>query len=182
VLRMARPVQLFQLMELRSAGRLTSPPAGDDLLTLLRNDHRSILLWLAALADADEDEAQRASLLEDVHLAMLAHGRAEEAVVRRALERDPALCVAARLDHESHVRIELVLGELIAARPAGDAWMTRARYLLELVRQHVIEEEASLFTMLRSAIRADGLRAMGGQFMTARLVELGNIDGQRAGD
>ena len=148
--------------------RLSAPPQGEDLLALLRNDHRCFLLWLAALADPDEDVTQRASMFEDLRLGLLAHGRAEAAVLEAVVAHDASLRRVLLADREERALIERLVEELHAQRPEGDVWLARVRTLLGLLRHHVVQQEAVVFPVLRAALGDDERQSLTDHFRTAR--------------
>jgi len=158
--------------------RLNTSRDGEDLTRLLREDHRTFLTCLASLADPEQrDPRRRRGLLETLQVGLVAHARAEEAILREALDGVASLRVPIQVVCEQHALVERLLTELASAHPAGELWLAKVTVLFHVVRQQVEDEETLLFPALHDC-GAARQRALAGRFLTERLQQLPVIDAE----
>lgn len=142
---------------------MSSKPAAKnstDVLKLLAAQHAEVD---ALFAQIEDGAGNRSELLTELADKLAAHAAAEEKVFY------PAVMARSTSDklHESveeHLQIKRVLADLIAMRPDDENFKAKIKVLKEDVSHHAhSEEEGKLFPMLRAAMSADELAAIGNE-------------------
>ena len=129
-----------------------------DVLQLLTEQHREVDALFEKIESGTGDPA---ALLAELADKLAAHAAAEEKVFY------PAVMARSTSDklHESveeHLQIKRVLADLIAMKPDHENFKAKIKVLKEDVSHHAHEEEeGKLFPILRSAMSADQLAAIG---------------------
>jgi hypothetical protein len=147
----------------------------DELLRLLRRDHRELEMALMELASPDLQLPQRRTILDGVRLMIAAHGAAEDIVVYAAFARIPAtqalqlLVEQARVAHD---QLDAILARLLATPVASPAWFDLVHLLRLRAEAHASREENDLLPALCAAVPPDLYRSLAGAFATERLRQL----------
>jgi hemerythrin superfamily protein len=129
-----------------------------DVLQLLAEQHREVDALFEKIESGAGDPV---ALLAELADKLAAHAAAEEKVFY------PAVMAQSTSDklHESveeHLQIKRVLADLIAMKPDHENFKAKIKVLKEDVSHHAHEEEeAKLFPVLRDALSADQLAAIG---------------------
>lgn len=155
----------------RKSSRSATRAAGDhDALSLLKNDHAQVRKLFARFAKLkDEDEDEKAGLIEQACAALTVHATLEEELFYPALRgviEDDGLLDEAQVEHAAAKQMiaQLQDGKLEGAM--RDATFT---VLGEYVNHHIEEEEGTMFKQIkRSDIDLDSL----GEEMEARKHDL----------
>lgn len=136
----------------------------DDLITVLREDHRAVERVFDELQSRQGGLAQRSALAQHVITTLVRHAVAEERylypLVRRELPDGDA-----RADREisEHTETERVMDDLDAVELDDHRFETLLTELIGQVRNHIEEEEHELFPRLLQAVPDDVLRELGGK-------------------
>lgn len=146
-----------------------------DALTLLRDEHRAMVELFtqidsipSSLPADDEAMQRRRTLFEQVSMSLTRHAMAEEELlyplVRRELPDGDALA-----DHalDEHQEVKETLARLEKMSPDNLDFDVEFRALMAAVREHVGEEEGTLFEQLRQHVDADALNELGRQIQNA---------------
>jgi len=158
----------------RSKPARTSDPAtkGQDAIALLTADHKAVkalFKQFEQLAEQDEDDEGKATLVEQICNALTIHAEVEEEIfypaVREAIE-DDALMDEADVEHAS---AKDLIGQLEKMAPGDDHYDAKVTVLGEYINHHVEEEEGEMFAKAR---RADVDTAALGEEMAKRKAEL----------
>lgn len=142
-----------------------------DLLTLLQRDHLDLQKELTLLLDPAATVAELRGALDGVRLGLTAHAEAEDIVLGQ-LETIRPLDVLIAQARAAHLAQENALLALVSARPGSARWRERACHLRELVHQHALQEEQSLFPGLRLHVPPEVYNELAGAFATQRLRQL----------
>ncbi|MBW3668177.1 MAG: hemerythrin domain-containing protein [Actinobacteria bacterium] len=138
----------------------TVTAARPDAVELLIADHRTVeqlfqQLELASKTSAVENQRDLAQrLVRDLSV----HAAAEEQVLYPTLRR--SLDEGDRLADEGvaeHAELKQLLADLDSAQPGDDRFFPGFRRVMEIVRAHVAEEEATVLPRLRQALGQDAL-------------------------
>lgn len=138
------------------------PIAGDDILSIIHDDHQKIDALFADYADASNDTA-KLEVVRRIYLALLPHAQAEEEIFY------PALAAAAGDDDAieeaigEHAAAKKTLESILAASPADPTYNMKVRMLQKEIQHHVREEETELFAEARDA--GLDLEALGRRFI-----------------
>ena len=153
------------------------PIAGDDILSIIHDDHQKIDALFADYARASDDAA-KLDVVRQIYRTLLPHAQAEEEIFY------PALAAAAGDDDA----IEEAIGEraaakktlesILAASPADPTYNMKVRMLEKEIQHHVREEETELFAEARDA--GLDLEALGRKFIE-RKAELTPLVEQQLG-
>jgi hemerythrin superfamily protein len=135
-----------------------------DVLELLASQHREVDELLDKLAQGSGD---RRALFVELADKLAAHAAAEEKVFYPAVMSEQT----SELLHESveeHLAVKRVLADLITMDIDDDEFDAKLSVLQEQVSHHAHEEEEDkLFPMLRTAMSADELAAIGNEYLVA---------------
>jgi len=139
---------------------------------LLTADHKAVkalFKQFEQLAEQDEDDEGKATLVEQICNALTIHAEVEEEIfypaVREAIE-DDALMDEADVEHAS---AKDLIGQLEKMAPGDDHYDAKVTVLGEYINHHVEEEEGEMFAKAR---RADVDTAALGEEMAKRKAEL----------
>jgi len=142
-----------------------------DIRTLLRKDHEEALDLAKRICEAAKGE-QRKALFKKLKPALVAHSRAEEAVVYRpliALKQDQDARGIGLEGFVEHGLLDALLEKLSASRsPDSEIWAANAKVLHELLQHHVDEEQSTMFGELGKNFDDAQLEAMGKKFVAAK--------------
>jgi len=145
---------------------------GQDAIALLTADHKAVKALFKKfeqLAEQDEDDDAKASLVEQICNELKIHAELEEEIfypaVRAAIE-DDALMDEADVEHAS---AKDLIGQLETMAPDDDHYDAKVTVLGEYINHHVEEEEGEMFEKAR---RADVDTAVLGAEMAERKAEL----------
>jgi hemerythrin-like domain-containing protein len=145
--------------------------AEGDIRALLRKDHEEALELTRQICDATKGE-QRKTLFKKLKPALVAHSRAEEAVVYRplmALKEDKDARGIGNEGFVEHGLLDVLLEKMSASRsPESEAWSANAKVLHELLQHHVDEEHSQMFSELAANFDEGQLEAMGRKFLAAK--------------
>ena len=145
---------------------------GQDAFALLTADHRlvkTLFKQFETLSKADETEAEKVALVEQICNEVRIHAQLEEEIfypaVRAAIDDDDVMNEA---DVE-HASAKDLIGQLEQMSPSEDHYDAKVTVLGEYIDHHVKEEEGEMFPKARKA-DIDGI-ALGEQLL-ARKSEL----------
>ena len=147
----------------------------DELMRLLRRDHRELEMALMELASPDLQLPQRRTILDGVRLMIAAHGAAEDIVVYAAFARiaaTPALRLLVEQARIAHDQLDAILARMLATPIGTSAWLDMVHLLRIRAEAHAAREENDLVPALRAAISAELYRSLAGAFATERLRQL----------
>jgi len=147
----------------------------DELLRLLRRDHRELEMSLIELVAADLSLEQRRQILDGARLGLEAHGAAEDIVVYPAFERCAALgdlALQIELARATHAELDRMLSQILTTPMASPDWYEHVHMLRLRAEAHAAREENLLVPRLREALSATDYRALAGAFATERLKQL----------
>lgn len=146
-----------------------------DAITLVTKDHRAVENLFATLKEKTGDRAQ---LLEQLRTELIAHAKAEEAVlypfIKKALPDERA-----QVDEGSqeHHEVEAMVQKLSGLSADDQAVDTLLDELEAAVGHHVEEEENEVLPGLEQAVDEDALRALGESFQQRKAEELSRLVG-----
>lgn len=145
-----------------------TPVSGDDILSILHDDHQKIDALFASYADASDD-ATKLVLVRQLYRDLLPHTQAEEEIFYPALVQAAADPDAVEEAFGEHAAITKTLESILAASPDDPTYNMKVRMLHKEIQHHVREEETELFAEARD-VGLD-LEALGLRF-SARKAEL----------
>lgn len=140
-----------------------------DAITLITQDHRKLEELFERLRTETD---QRPRLLDEVEALLTSHSRAEEEkvypVIVQELEPDEEIHHGVEEHHEA----EELLERLRECDPAGGEFDGRLEEFVDVVRQHVQEEEEELLPALKQAVGQKRLEELGEGFAERREEEM----------
>ncbi len=150
--------------------------AGDDVRSLLHSDHIAIRDLTKALVDAERASSRKA-VIKKLKPLLVAHSRAEEEAVYKALMTlsEPVdTRIAGNEGMVEHNLCSIVLERLAATPDAStDMWRAHAKVLHELLEHHIKEEEDDVFSELGKHFSDEQRKAMASVFLAGRNELLG---------
>ncbi|HLZ36401.1 MAG TPA: hemerythrin domain-containing protein [Mycobacteriales bacterium] len=146
-----------------------------DAITLVTKDHRAVENLFATLKEKTGDRAQ---LLEQLRAELIAHAKAEEAVlypfIKKALPDERAQVDEGSKEHHEVESMVEKLSAFSADDKAVDALLDE---LAAAVGHHVEDEENEVLPGLEQAVDEDALRALGESFQQRKAEELSRLVG-----
>lgn len=165
--------------EKKSAGR-SSAPASGDALSLLRDDHATVLdLFEQEKSLSEGSVAKRRELFRTISEELRVHARIEELIFYPALkektekkseERDEVLEA-----YEEHVIVKSLIAALEAMEPDDESYKAKMTVLRELVEHHIEDEESDIFEQAR-ALGTKRLEQLGNEMLEMKESELGKSE------
>ncbi|MEO7761876.1 MAG: hemerythrin domain-containing protein [Casimicrobiaceae bacterium] len=149
----------------------------NDIRTKLQEDHK-IFKELTKDACEGSTAASRVAAFKKLKPLLVAHARAEEAVVYTAMVKKRRSSPDSR-DHGNegfveHSLVDSLITQISASRPAGaDMWKARAKVLHELLKHHIDEEEKDVFEELGEHFDDEQREQMAADFEERRGALLG---------
>jgi Hemerythrin HHE cation binding domain len=147
----------------------------DELLRLLRRDHRELEMGLLELVSPDLGAAQRRQILDGVRLGLEAHGAAEDIVVYPAFARiatSSGLQCLIEQARTAHGELDDMFARLLATPMTSSDWSERVHMLRLRAEALAAREENDLIPQLRTALAPELYRSLAGAFATERLRQL----------
>lgn len=117
----------------------------------LAEEHGEVLSMMKRLRKVSNPQTCREHYAK-VRAELLAHEHAEETEVYAALGRDEQTRELASLHHQQAAALQAAIGSIDAMEPGTEAWALGFERLLELVEQHVEEEEEQIFPKAQAAL------------------------------
>jgi hemerythrin superfamily protein len=134
-----------------------------NIFETLRMDHASLRGILEDLIEKSEDSETRSlsnvtadqdwpELFYELKIGLVAHHRAEEAVLYNKLRSLPYRGELADVKTEEHHLIEELLEDLEEINPADQEWSVRLALLQNQIESHFAEEETTVFSLLQPIV------------------------------
>ncbi len=141
-----------------------------DAIKLLHEDHRAVeKLFKEFEAAGDRAHVTKANLVESLVEALSVHAAIEEQVfypaARKAVSETNALVLESLEEH--HI-VKWLLSELDGMEPTDERFEPKTTVLIELVRDHVKEEEDDLFPEVSRGLGDVRLGELGQQLEVAK--------------
>jgi hemerythrin-like domain-containing protein len=138
-----------------------------NILTALKTDHKELKSLLEQITDTTERAGKtRLSLFQKFKAEIVAHARAEEAVVYDKLkgivdkdDRDTVLEA-----YEEHYLVDKLIPEIEKLSPTDEVWTAKVTVVKEMLEHHIKEEEDEIFSMMRKEFDPDALEIMADRF------------------
>jgi hypothetical protein len=139
------------------------------LVETISQDHRAIEQLLSELGDTPASQpAARVERFSRLQALLQAHSRAEEEVVYRRLHAHSADEERVLEAYEEHHVADILLQELASACPGGRGWAVKVKVLEELLRQHIKQEEMSLYPLIPAAFDESAVALMEDEFIVLK--------------
>lgn len=134
----------------------------EGILQDLHNDHNEVAALLGRIGDS-ENGADRSALFKEMSTKLLAHAKAEQAVLYSRMENSPNE-ESRRFALEGTSEHGLIEQQVQKLSGMSDAWTAELRVLEDLIDHHVDEEEDTGFGCARDDFETEELEAMRGEF------------------
>ena len=149
-----------------------------NVIDLITEDHREVEGLFqrieSGVESGDEEDVQ--GLVEQVADLLVAHSKAESAVVYPAIEEATDEDEEIKDSRAEHEHIEGMLQEIRAMEPGSPGFDGLLAALTAEVRHHVEEEEQEILPAFRESAGADRLEELGERFLAAKQEALGEGD------
>lgn len=122
-----------------------------DIFEKLRQEHRKVSATMGEI-EKSEDSATKQELFQKMKAEMTRHAEAEDESFYAFLagfDEMEDIIAEAREDHQT---IEAMMQEIEALPPESDAWSSRFEELMEIVDDHIAQEESEIFEDARELI------------------------------
>lgn len=143
-----------------------------DAISLLKKDHATVKGLFKEVEDlGDRATTSRRKLFDRINQELTLHAQIEEhifypAFKERAEDTEERNTVLEAF--EEHAIVKTLLHELEGLEPSDETYAPKLTVLMELVRQHVKEEEGTLFRMAREMFDRDELEQVGQELEAAK--------------
>lgn len=142
-----------------------------DVLTLLKNDHKTVGALLDEATACEPGEGRLEELAEAIEQALTVHAAIEEKYFYPAL-RDRAEESEDTVDvfeaYTEHEVIKKLIALLKSGRQPDEQFKAEVQVLAESVQHHVHEEESTIFTLARELLEPDELEELGEEMEVAK--------------
>jgi len=142
-----------------------------DVLTLLKNDHKTVGTLLDRAKRCDPGDGRLTDLADEIESALTVHAAIEEkyfypTLRDRAEESDGAVDVFEA--YTEHELIKKLIALLKSGRQPDEQFKAEVQVLAENVTHHVKEEESTIFELARQMLDAEELEELGTQMQAAK--------------
>jgi hemerythrin superfamily protein len=136
-----------------------------DATELLQQDHETVKELFAEFeaASENEDDDEKAGIVEEITAALEAHATVEEKIFYPAVKkaRSENTKDEVREAYEEHQQIKTLLAALSALSPDDESYDAKVKVLRVDVEHHVKEEEGEMFPDARKFVGKEKLQALG---------------------
>ncbi len=130
----------------KTTGKNNNP----DVFSKLKEDHREVAsLFEKVLKTSGKNPEKRAELFDEIRVALTSHAEAEEALFYPKTENIKSTRDLTLEAYEEHRSVKTLLVELEDLDQSSDEWHAKMKWLSEVVKHHVKEEEEELFPKCR---------------------------------
>lgn len=135
-------------------------------LELLKQQHREVETLFDRIEDEDDSRARK-QLVSELAKTLRAHTTIEEKIFypasQKTLTGDDEQEKRLLEFYEEHGLVATALDKLVNTQPSDDRFAARLKVLVELLNQHIEEEEHDLFPALEAEMGSDQLDRLGTQ-------------------
>lgn len=154
-----------------------SPPT---IFDRLEADHATFRELMKKLAATTTRGAKvRADLFERLRSTVIAHARAEEAVLYDALKQTRKTRPEVLEGVEEHHLSDITFAEMAKLAPTDERWTAKLAVLSEGLRHHIDEEERELFKDARKKLGTRRMIELGEQFAVEKARQLAKLSAKR---
>lgn len=107
-------------------------------------------------------------LMNDLKISLIAHNRAEEAVLYEHLTKIPHRSELSEIKTEEHRMTESLLEDIEGLNPQDTTWESRLGLIKNQLESHIAEEETLVFSIIREAITDEEAEKMANEFEALR--------------
>ncbi|MGA8575406.1 MAG: hemerythrin domain-containing protein [Candidatus Cybelea sp.] len=142
-----------------------------DVLTLLKNDHKTVGGLLNQAKKCEPGDGRLAALAEQIESALTVHAAIEEKYFyprlhERSDEADDVVDVFEA--YTEHELIKKLISLLKSGRQPDEQFKAELQVLAENVEHHVKEEESTIFALARETLDAEELEELGAEMEAAK--------------
>ncbi len=142
-----------------------------DVLTLLKNDHKTVGALLDRAKRCEPGDGRLIDLAEEIEKALTVHATIEEkffypTLRDRSEESDDAVDVFEA--YTEHELIKKLIALLKSGRQTDEQFKAEVQVLAENVQHHVKEEESTVFALARQMLDAEELDELGEEMEAAK--------------
>jgi len=147
-----------------------------DVFAKLKADHREAeKLFEKVLKTKNKDAEKRASLFNELNAALTAHAEAEEEIFYPKVEDEKPTRDLTLEAYEEHKSMKTLLVELEDLDKGTDEWHAKMKWLSEVVKHHVKEEERELFPKSRKIFSKAEIAEMGEEVIALEEAEISHL-------
>ncbi|HEY2477030.1 MAG TPA: hemerythrin domain-containing protein [Candidatus Cybelea sp.] len=142
-----------------------------DVLSLLKNDHKTVGALLDRANKCEPGDGKLAALADEIETALTVHAAIEEKYFYprlhdRADDSDELVDVFEA--YTEHDIIKKLIALLRSGRQPDEQFKAEVQVLGESVKHHVKEEESTIFALARQVFDADELEELGAEMKEAK--------------
>lgn len=144
-----------------------------DAIALLKADHKEVTALFEQVEGlSDTAHTSRSKLFKKIDAALSVHAEIEENIFYPALKAKTKLNTEPSNEvfeaYEEHANVKSMLAKLESTDPSDDTYNAKLQVLIELVKQHVKEEETEMFKQARELLKKAELRDLGAELEAAK--------------
>jgi len=142
----------------------------NDAIALLKKDHANVKALFDEICNlGDRASASRAKLFQKIAQELDLHTRVEETIfypaVKEAAKRDPEARDLVLEAFTEHALVKTLIADIQSLESADENYRPKISVLVEMVLQHIQEEEKELFPHVKRICDQGQLREMGDQIL-----------------
>jgi hypothetical protein len=137
------------------------------VFNVLAQQHEQVASLLTRAKQA-EDPAKRRDLWSQVRCELICHERAELSTVYPVIEENPASADIARVHADSSRDLEAAIANVDGLGYDSSGWEGALHSLIELVQQHVEQEEKEFFPRAQETMGKEAAHALERPFLAAQ--------------
>jgi hypothetical protein len=146
---------------------------GDDILSVLKRDHRKVTELFAEIEDTENTDVQlRTDLFTRLKTDLTIHSETEERLFYSPLRQKAETSDLINHSFEEHNEIRHYLNLVSSLNPVNPEWMVNLKNLKNTVNHHVKEEEGKLFGKAKKVFTEEQLLDIGMKFTQEKMSAL----------
>jgi hemerythrin superfamily protein len=144
---------------------------GDDILSVLKRDHRKVTELFAEIEDTT-DKDLRNDLFMTLKTELTIHSVTEEKLFYSRLKKEAKEKISHSFDEHDEIRSYLEMLTGLNLDPGTNQWMVVLKNLKNTVNHHVLEEESQIFQKARTILSEEELLEIGRKFTKEKMAAL----------
>jgi hemerythrin superfamily protein len=136
---------------------------GEDILSVLKRDHRKVTELFAEIEDTSDGELRK-ELFNTLKTELSIHAVTEEKLFYSRLKKDAKEKISHAFDEHDEIRNYLEMLSDLNLAPDTNQWLVILKNLKNTVNHHVLEEETKIFQKAKTILSEEELLEIGLKF------------------
>lgn len=141
--------------------------SSDDIIDLIKDDHKPLKILLEALKDDSLERSERESSFEDFVPLLFQHSKAEEESLYAKMKSYENLRMRSFAGETEHILAEELV-QKINATPDDDEWKAKVKILADVVEHHIKQEEDEILPEVERSFDEQTRKLLGDEYIALK--------------